>query len=75
LETLKKALDGADFAAIKAAHETLSRVSQEAGGALYEQAAANAGGTGTGSGETASDDSVVDAEVVDEGADDDSAGR
>jgi molecular chaperone DnaK len=76
LETLKKALDGADFAAIKAAHETLSRVSQEAGGALYEQAAANAGGgAGTGSGETASDDSVVDAEVVDEGADDDSAGR
>jgi molecular chaperone DnaK len=76
LETLKKALDGNDYTAIKAAHETLSRVSQEAGGALYEQAAANAGGgTGTGSGETASDDSVVDAEVVDEGADDDSAGR
>jgi molecular chaperone DnaK len=74
VETLKKALEGNDYAAIKAAHETLSRVSQEAGGALYEAAAANAGGAGEGGADGASaaadDDQVVDAEVVDEGPED-----
>jgi molecular chaperone DnaK len=80
LETLKKSLDGNDFAAIKAAHETLSRVAQEAGGALYEAAAASAAGgdgagAGAGAGATegstgADDDQVVDAEVVDEGPED-----
>jgi molecular chaperone DnaK len=76
LETLKKALDGNDFEAIKAAHETLSRVAQEAGGALYEAAAASAaGGDGTGADASAGsagadDDQVVDAEVVDEGPED-----
>ncbi|MCU1690833.1 MAG: dnaK 4 [Pseudonocardiales bacterium] len=72
LETLKKSLDGNDFDAIKAAHETLSRVAQEAGGALYEAAAASAAGgdSGAGSEAPADDDQVVDAEVVDEGPED-----
>ena len=73
LETLKKSLDGNDFDAIKAAHETLSRVAQEAGGALYEAAAA-AGADGAGAGASSEapgdDDQVVDAEVVDEGPED-----
>ena len=73
LETLKKSLDGNDFDAIKAAHETLSRVAQEAGGALYEAAAASAGGAsgeGADTSAEAQDDQVVDAEVVDEGPQD-----
>jgi molecular chaperone DnaK len=66
LEELKKALDGADFDAIKAAQEKLSRVSSEAGGAMYEAAAGAAGAEDTGPAAAAEDDSVVDAEVVDE---------
>ena len=38
LDELQAALDGADFDAIKAAQEKLSRVSPEAGGAMYEAA-------------------------------------
>ena len=75
LAQLQAALGGNDIAAIKAAHEKLSQVSQEAGGALYE-AAAQAGsdappsdGSADGFAATdpGADDSVVDAEVVDEG--------
>ncbi|MDR1999027.1 MAG: molecular chaperone DnaK, partial [Frankiaceae bacterium] len=44
MEVLRTALNGADAEAIRAAHEALSRVSQEAGSALYENAAANAAG-------------------------------
>jgi molecular chaperone DnaK len=72
LEELKKALDGADFEAIKAAQEKVSAVASEAGGAMYAAASAEgaegaAAGGATDSGAT--DDSVVDAEVVDEGDD------
>jgi molecular chaperone DnaK len=72
VQALKKTLEGNDIEAIKTAHETLSRVSQEAGGALYEAAAASAGGgdagaAGTAGSDAAGDDQVVDAEVVDEG--------
>jgi molecular chaperone DnaK len=73
LEELKKALAGADFDAIKSAQEKVSRVASEAGGAMYaaQQAAAGAeggeGATGATGGASATDDTVVDAEVVDEG--------
>jgi molecular chaperone DnaK len=79
VDELKKALEGADFEAIKSAQEKVSRVASEAGGAMY--AAAQAAGEGGASGAAgagpdftkqsdpggAADDSVVDAEVVDEG--------
>jgi len=73
LEDLKKSLAGADFDAIKSAQENVSRVASEAGGAMYaaQQAAggADAGPTGatSGGGANTADDTVVDAEVVDEG--------
>jgi molecular chaperone DnaK len=75
LATLKAALDGTDIEAIRTAHEALSRVSQEAGAALYENAAASGGATGAADGGTpgaadgGADDGVVDAEVVEEGPD------
>jgi len=70
LEDVKKTLEGNDGEAIKAAHEKLSKVSQDAGQAMYE--AASAAGASSEGGEHADgapvdDDSVVDAEVVDEG--------
>ena len=78
VDELKKTLEGADFEAIKSAQENVSRIASEAGGAMYAAAAADAG-EGDGStgpdftkapGDSAgSDDSVVDAEVVDEGPD------
>jgi molecular chaperone DnaK len=81
LDELKKALEGADFEAIKSAQENVSRVASEAGGAMY--AAAQAAGEGAASGAEGAgpdftkqsepaDDSVVDAEVVDEGPAEDS---
>jgi molecular chaperone DnaK len=83
VEELKKSLEGADFEAIKAAQENVSRIASEAGGAMYaaaqaaagdtEGAAGAAGAAGSGPDFTKSaesaDDSVVDAEVVDEGPD------
>jgi molecular chaperone DnaK len=70
LEELKTTLNGADFDAIKAAQEKLSKVSSEAGGAMYEAAAAaGAGADGVPTEAPADDDTVVDAEVVDEGPD------
>jgi molecular chaperone DnaK len=76
LAELKTALNGADFTAIKAAQDKVARVSQEVGGAMYEsaQAASAAAGDGATGGPSqgagpsqAGDDTVVDAEVVDEG--------
>jgi molecular chaperone DnaK len=74
LAQLQGALGGSDIAAIKAAQEKLSTVSQEAGSALYEAQAAAANDTGasgasgaSGDSASADDDTVVDAEVVDEG--------
>jgi molecular chaperone DnaK len=69
LEELTKALDGADFDAIKAAQDNVSRIASEAGGAMYEAAAGAAGAEGAESTADANDDGVVDAEVVDEGTD------
>ena len=79
LEELKTSLNGADYDAIKRAQEKVGRVSQEVGGAMYAaaQAAAGqggaAGGTGgpgaAGASGATGDDTVVDAEVVDEGPD------
>ena len=69
LEELKKTLEGADYEAIKTAQEKVSRIAAEAGGAMYAAASA-AGEGGEGGDPTAHathDDSVVDAEVVDEG--------
>jgi molecular chaperone DnaK len=77
LEELKTTLNGADYAAIRAAQDKVARVSQEVGGAMYEAAQAASAPTGDGATATdstgapgasqAADDTVVDAEVVDEG--------
>ncbi|CAA9269300.1 MAG: Chaperone protein DnaK [uncultured Corynebacteriales bacterium] len=78
LGDLRSALGGSDLNAIKAAQEKVSRLSQEAGGAMYaqQQAGAPAGdqqftdptGDTTGARQAAGDDTddVVDAEIVDE---------
>src|ERR687886_793674 len=79
LTELRSALGGSDIAAIKAAQEKVARVSQEVGGAPYAPQAEGAqGGGGAGAtggdagtpggatGATASDDDVVDAEIIDE---------
>jgi molecular chaperone DnaK len=76
VDELKKALEGADFEAIKSAQEKVSAVASEAGGAMYAAAqAAGEGGAGAEGGagpdftkaSDSADDGVVDAEVVDEG--------
>src|SRR5215216_4858022 len=71
LGELRSALGGSDLAAIKAAQEKVARISQEIGGAMYQQADATPGpeaAAGPSAGPTAADatDDVVDAEVVDE---------
>jgi len=72
LSELRAALSGTNIAAIKEAHEKTSRLMQEAGTALYQQAGPAAGGD-AGAGASAgaadggsSDEDVVDAEIVDE---------
>ena len=88
LTELRSALGGADIDAIKSAQEKVARVSQEVGGALYAQAqqqAAAGGEAGAGAGPEAGpsagahsgsgDDDVVDAEIVDEGPDQDADRR
>jgi molecular chaperone DnaK len=74
LAELKTALGGTSTEAIKTAQEKVSRISQEAGGAMYEAQAAGASAPGpdasAGAGSTpppVDDDAVVDAEVVDDG--------
>ncbi len=76
LGELRSALGGQDIDKIKAAHEKLAQVSQQAGSLLYsqqqgEQAAPGATGPGAGAGATGGKpaggaDDVVDAEIVDE---------
>jgi molecular chaperone DnaK len=83
LGELRSALGGSDIAAIKTAHEAVSRISQEAGGAMYaqQQAAGAQGGeqftdptaagpTGDTTGAAQADDDVVEAEIVDEPGED-----
>jgi molecular chaperone DnaK len=73
LAELKAALGGTNLDSIKSAQEKVARVSSEAGSAMYDAASAGAstsGGAGTpppSSSSATEDESVVDAEVVDEG--------
>jgi molecular chaperone DnaK len=67
---LKKALEGDDADAVKAASEKLAQSSQKMGAAMYANAQA-AGDTGSADSDTdtassSSDDDVVDAEIVDD---------
>ncbi|TDO62764.1 molecular chaperone DnaK [Kribbella sp. VKM Ac-2571] len=68
---LKKALEGDDADAVKAASEKLAQSSQKMGAAMYANAQA-AGGSTDGAtsedttGSSSNDDDVVDAEIVDE---------
>ena len=65
LTDLRSALGGSDIAAIKAAAEALATKSQELGGALYAQQAAEGQGA-PGAAGPVDDDGVVDAEVVED---------
>ena len=74
LKSVKEALAGTDVDAIKRAHEGLISASQNFASRLYQQAAAQAqgsGGTGaSGDGSQAGgagEEEVADAEIVDEG--------
>jgi molecular chaperone DnaK len=67
LATLKDALKGSDVDAIKDATERLLNASQSFASKLYEQSAAEAGpASSDGSAARASEDEVVDAEIVDD---------
>ena len=66
LETLKKALTGTDIPSIKTAMEALAQASQAVGAAMYQDQAANAETSNENSTENGED--IVDAEIVDEGA-------
>ncbi|MBF6329037.1 molecular chaperone DnaK [Nocardia transvalensis] len=62
-----EALKGTDIAAIKSAVEKLATESQALGQAIYEASASDAAASGNGAGPTQNtDDTVVDAEVVEE---------
>jgi molecular chaperone DnaK len=84
LAELKTALGGTDVEKIKSAQQKLSASSQKAGGSMYEeaaQAAQAAQGAGADAGPApeqqpaSEDETVVDAEVVDEGAEDEAEGK
>ena len=66
LETLKKALTGTDIPSIKTAMEALAQASQAVGAAMYQDQAANAETSNENTTENGED--IVDAEIVDEGA-------
>ncbi|MFC4149130.1 molecular chaperone DnaK [Micromonospora mangrovi] len=74
LGELRGALGGQDIEKIKAAHERLAQVSQQAGSLLYAQqgeqgeqpGAAGPGAGATGGAQAGGADDVVDAEIVDE---------
>jgi molecular chaperone DnaK len=64
---LKKALEGTDDDAIKAASEKLAQSSQKMGAAMYANAQAAGGSTDEStSSDSSAEDDVVDAEIVDE---------
>ncbi|TDW17758.1 molecular chaperone DnaK [Kribbella kalugense] len=66
---LKKALEGEDADAVKAASEKLAQSSQKMGAAMYANAQAAGGSTDESTesdSSTSADDDVVDAEIVDE---------
>ena len=66
LNTLKIALEGTDIASIKTAMEALAEASQAVGAAMYQEQAANAQASNENAGNNGED--IVDAEIVDEGA-------
>ena len=69
VDELKKALEGTDDAAVKAAFEKLQASQTKLGEAIYAQAGAPegaAGAEGAPAGEKSSDEDIVDAEIVDE---------
>ncbi len=69
LEELKEALKGEDTEKIKSASETLSQASHKLAEAIYSKAQNSGGDSGPdGATEAGSDDDVVDAEIVEEGA-------
>ncbi|WP_030160755.1 molecular chaperone DnaK [Glycomyces sp. NRRL B-16210] len=67
--TLKGALGGSDIEAIKSATEELSKVSQEAGQAMYAAAQTDQGPQPTADAGAPGADDVVDAEIVDDDKD------
>ncbi|MDO5700506.1 MAG: molecular chaperone DnaK [Bowdeniella nasicola] len=69
VETLKKALEGEDFDAIKSAQEDLTTKTQKIGEALYTQAQAEPGAGEQASDATSDEDDIVDAEIIDEDED------
>jgi len=71
LSDLKKALEGTDLEAIKSASEKVATASQALGAAMYQASQAQAESDAPSADQhTTADDDVVDAEVVEEGADD-----
>jgi molecular chaperone DnaK len=66
LTDLKSVLGGSDVTAIRTASEELARKSQELGAAMYAQQQADGEGAAPGGDAGASDEGVVDAEIVDE---------
>ena len=66
LATLKKALEGTDIPSIKTAMKALAEASQAVGAAMYQEQAANAEASNENAANNGED--IVDAEIVDEGA-------
>ena len=66
LAALKKALEGTDIPSIKTAMEALAEASQAVGAAMYQEQAANAQASNENAANNGED--IVDAEIVDEGA-------
>ena len=64
--TLKKALEGTDIPSIKTAMEALAQASQAVGAAMYQEQAANTEASNENAADNGED--IVDAEIVDEGA-------
>ena len=63
---LKTALEGTEIAEVTAKQAALATVSQKIGEALYAQAAQEAPAEGAPQADTAADEDVVDAEIVDD---------
>lgn len=75
LSELNKALEGEDTDEVKARMESLASKSQKLAEAIYQSAAADtAGAASTGASDDDDVEDVVDAEVVDEGDDQQAAG-
>lgn len=69
IDTLKTALKGENFAAVKSAMEDLNEKAQRIGQAIYaseQQSQPGTAGPAAGAGAGGADDDVVDAEIVDE---------